>query len=463
MTRVDATHAAKTMPTGMLRRGARYYVRRRVPLDLIDAYGKKEILKALGTSDYAEAKKRLAIQWVTLDKEFDDRRAALARCDVVPASEQPIAGALAKYRQQSGAKPRLAIQTILAATDRMDAPTASARLSRDVEPENGLRTLTWDRLVDRWAAERKPTSKTRKDHAAVAELFRALVGTPPNIISRSDVLSFKEKLVERGISSANLKTKLSRLKTLVNYGHDNGLIKERAADGVRVAKAKVKSRVPFDDQSLKQLFSGPIHQDGHRPTLGRGEAAFWLPLIALYTGARLEEIAGLRVDDLMELGFEVDGADQTAWFFRFSPDPAANRALKNDDSERAVPIHPELIRLGLLKYRDELRFSDESQLFPLLTQHKSGKRAHKWGQWFGTYLRTDCQVTDTRKVFHSFRHTLKDAARECGIPEDIQRAIMGHSATDVAGNYGLGFSRRRIVEGMNSIRIPGLPPIKPGA
>ncbi|MEC8534162.1 MAG: DUF6538 domain-containing protein, partial [Pseudomonadota bacterium] len=58
------------MPTGLIRRGAAYSLRRRIPLDLIDAYGgRKEIVLALGTNDFAEAKLRLAHKQVELNDE----------------------------------------------------------------------------------------------------------------------------------------------------------------------------------------------------------------------------------------------------------------------------------------------------------------------------------------------------------------------------------------------------------
>lgn len=166
--------------------------------------------------------------------------------------------------------------------------------------------------------------------------------------------------------------------------------------------------------------------------------------------------------DLIELGYQDEaGADQKARFFRFSPDPERLRALKNDDSERIVPVHPELIRLGLLRYAQSVEAKGLAQLFPRLTAHASGKRAHKWGQWFGRYLRNCCDVPDKRTVFHSLRHSLKDAGRESGVSEELQRAIMGHSQQGVAGSYGLGFTRRRIIEAMGQIRIPGLPVLEP--
>src|SRR4051812_36144529 len=59
----------------LLRRGASYYARVRVPLDLIDVTGKRELVKALGTKDENEAKR---LMWPVVEawnREFDDLRA----------------------------------------------------------------------------------------------------------------------------------------------------------------------------------------------------------------------------------------------------------------------------------------------------------------------------------------------------------------------------------------------------
>ena len=53
------------MPTGLIRRGAAYSLRRRIPLDLISAFdGRREIVRALGTKDREEAKRLHAKAWV---------------------------------------------------------------------------------------------------------------------------------------------------------------------------------------------------------------------------------------------------------------------------------------------------------------------------------------------------------------------------------------------------------------
>ena len=62
----------------LLRRGASYYARARVPLDLVEVIGKKELVKALGTKDEGEAKRRM---WPVVDswaRHFDDLRSRRA-------------------------------------------------------------------------------------------------------------------------------------------------------------------------------------------------------------------------------------------------------------------------------------------------------------------------------------------------------------------------------------------------
>ncbi len=87
------------MPTGLIRRGGAYSLRRRVPKDLLPAYeGRKEIVRALGTKDREEAKRLHALAWVALDQEF-----AAARQHHF---EDPNAHILAKLRQIEEARAR---------------------------------------------------------------------------------------------------------------------------------------------------------------------------------------------------------------------------------------------------------------------------------------------------------------------------------------------------------------------
>lgn len=56
------------------RRGATYYARMRVPLDLVDYYGRSELVKALGTTDQGEAKRLLLGVLDGWHREFEEAR-----------------------------------------------------------------------------------------------------------------------------------------------------------------------------------------------------------------------------------------------------------------------------------------------------------------------------------------------------------------------------------------------------
>ena len=58
-----------------------------------------------------------------------------------------------------------------------------------------------------------------------------------------------------------------------------------------------------------------------------------------------------------------------------------------------------------------------------------------WTKWFGRYLRRT-GVKDTRKVFHSFRHTFKDALRAANVGEDLNDALLGQKHSSVGRGYG---------------------------
>ncbi|MEY9460566.1 site-specific integrase [Bradyrhizobium ottawaense] len=68
-------------------------------------------------------------------------------------------------------------------------------------------------------------------------------------------------------------------------------------------------RLPLTVADLKTIFTSRVYAGAKRPKGGRGEAAFWFPLISMYTGARLEEIAQLYVRDLQQL------PNENLWFF----------------------------------------------------------------------------------------------------------------------------------------------------
>lgn len=275
------------------------------------------------------------------------------------------------------------------------------------------------------------------------------------------MLAFKDKLLAEGQTVANTNMKLSRLRTLLGWAYQNDLAPSNVAEGisVKVADGGKMQRQPFSLSDLQAIFSSPVYANGDRPKGGRLEAAYWLPLLGLFTGARLEEIGQLRVSDVQLKEYpDQDGKMLSGWFLHITgatDDKGQANRIKNSASERLVPLHPELERLGFIAYVEKLP-DQKGRVFPDLKPNIFGRLTAKWGEWFGPYMRNVCGITDKRKVFHSFRHTFKDYVRRARIAEGVQRQLMGHAGKDVADDYGSGYDLHSLAEAMATYRVPGL-------
>lgn len=221
--------------------------------------------------------------------------------------------------------------------------------------------------------------------------------------------------------------------------------------GIKLAidAREVEGRDVFDTADLKAIFSTPIYMNGERPRGGGGEAAFWLSLIALLTGARQGELAQLRIADLKQ------DKETGLWFFDISTE--GGRSIKTANSRRKVPVHKLLLDIGLLGYRASCPdggAAADSTLWPDVQSDAQGRRAGPWSKWFNRYLRDVAKVEGRGKVFHSFRHTFKRLARDAGITEELHDALTGHSGGRVGRSYGGGFGLKALADALNTIDAP---------
>ena len=150
---------------------------------------------------------------------------------------------------------------------------------------------------------------------------------------------------------------------------------------------EAEARGIFDAADLKAIFGTAVYAQGTRPRGGGGEAAFWLPLIALLTGARQNELAELRVEDLRQ------DIESGLWFFDIGTE--GGRSIKTASSRRKVPMHPHLEHVGLLRYRQSLIDQHGGDLlWPDVKPDAQGRRAGRWSKWFNRDLRVAAKVTD---------------------------------------------------------------------
>jgi integrase len=219
---------------------------------------------------------------------------------------------------------------------------------------------------------------------------------------------------------------------------------------------EASDREPWEMGELRTLFRSPVYASNARPKGGRGEAAYWLPLLGSFTGARLGELASLAVGDVTtdeETGITI---------LRIVEDEERGRRLKTVSSRRMVPVHHELVKLGFLDVVERRRVQDgeRAAIFPRLTQGPKGGYGEGWSKWLGRYIRS-IGINNRARVFHSFRHGFKDALRAAGVSEDLSDALTGHSGGGVGRRYGANemarrFGLHRLAEAVEAVRYPGL-------
>jgi integrase len=159
------------------------------------------------------------------------------------------------------------------------------------------------------------------------------------------------------------------------------------------APAVMAERLPFTKSDLESIF------DPARYKTRKGPHMFWPPLIAMMTGARVNEIAQWYLDDIVDDDPQKPGR----WRFMVLPKRPDQR-VKNEPSIRSIPMHPKLIELGFLDYLEEVRSLGFDRVFPNIDYTPEQGYGGDVSERFMTYLRNQVGIEEPKKVFHSFRH-----------------------------------------------------------
>ena len=323
----------------------------------------------------------------------------------------------------------------------------------------------------------KTIERTLKDYSVVAKRFcEVFPNKPIKEVTRPDIDTFRMTLLklptrpkrhiacldvheqikmaeELGLallSPSTVKKQLMALSAFFEFAKEKYLIEVNPVHGSTkrlsaTIERKKGSEKQYTNDDLRVIFSSPVYTEGFRGQQNRyGEAVYWLPLLAYYTGCRAEELAQLYVSDFRE----ADGINYIS-IEADSPD----KSVKNAGSTRYVPIHKDLIELGLMAYVSKLPI--DGRLFPKLSRNKGdGRYAFRVGDWLADYFRGKLDVAHGVKALHAFRHTFKTQARLVGIPKDVTDAINGHSSGDVSSSYG-EYPLSMLKEAVD--RIPSVP------
>jgi len=158
----------------------------------------------------------------------------------------------------------------------------------------------------------------------------------------------------------------------------------------------------------------------------------WFLLLAVYSGARRSEIAGLRRTDI-----------------KLCPDTGRYYFVIHDGktkaARRSVPLHHNVIEAGFL---DWIGDSQDALLFP--TAHKTPNRVT---DLFGSLVDRKTNDEGERIVFHSVRHTFITKARSAGIEVVLVQQVVGHEKTGagITDRYTHSFQLRQLLPVVDSI------------
>ncbi|MGH6713003.1 MAG: DUF6538 domain-containing protein [Bradyrhizobium sp.] len=365
------------------------------------------------------------------------------------------------------------IETPVFSMDAVGAPVSGGTLSAALEG---------------WKKERERPEGTVHEYSRAIDMFIQLHGNLTILeIKRSHARTFREALqlvpksrkgpllkaslpalseygrahpTVQKVSPGTVNKQLGAVQAIAGWGRHNGLVPEDAPwsdpfEEMRLDEEQ-SQREPFGARDLQTIFNAPLFTELKPPVGAKGAAGIWLPLLALFGGARQAEYAGLRVSDIRE---DDDTRVPLMWFTR---DTKAGRRLKTKTSERVVPVHPQLTKMGFLSYvAERSKEGEQAWLFPTVAPDQKGA-LRAWAKWWGRHLRNHVGVTDTNKVFHSFRHGFQDALRQATPDEELRDALAGRSSgKSVSRRYGAKAMLERwgvkaLKSAIDKINYPGL-------
>jgi integrase len=342
----------------------------------------------------------------------------------------------------------------------------------------------WDKVFEVWNkyVDDRPKSTTIASQTPWRDLRRFLASKghdlSPGQVTPEDMTDFANYMRARGLEVVTINERISKVRAIYHIAVGKHLLTSNPAQNTlgfkeNNVKKRRKKRLPFDAGDLNQLFGSDVFTLHARSKGQSGEGSYWIPLLMYYTGARPEEVAGLALSDLRHdnaLGWYLvvidRPSDEDDDLFDDEPVPASHRrTLKNAQSVRQIPVAPQLIELGLLRYVEWLRAKGATVLFPTLKKDWHGKLSGSFSKFFGRYVRV-VGINDPRKVLYSFRHTMKDLLEAAGIPSKYLRRLMGHATGDgaITDGYGSDLPLNLIVDHFNNIKFPTIPalPWQPG-
>lgn len=303
---------------------------------------------------------------------------------------------------------------------------------------------TWQQAFDYYFEQRAHLGQATHDNYRIAwkSLEESAKGTPAGL-TRDAVVSWRDKILTE-VGRTTAKNRLTNVGSIWRESSVNGKIPPSVTDPFVGLKVWVDAdaatgRTEFSLEELKKIFAAPPVTTAKAVSV---HAGYWLPLLGLFHGARLEEITGLEAADIEDYG------DSAILHIRIN---TIRPKLKHGKrSERSVLLHPKLIELGFLEYVKAVRESGLQRLFPSFT------RGATFGETYVEHIKALLKPAQGRLVgLHCFRHCWETARRNGRLDASAAQYITGRKMEHgSASDYGNPAGQQVLLEELSKITYP---------
>jgi len=302
--------------------------------------------------------------------------------------------------------------------------------------------------------------------ADVMRFLDVLKRLPPNATKSP---RYRDKTLEELLAMKSTKTLsgttvnnyMSRIKGFLEWCVRMGYLSRNPADGVTYGKKSLlrpdEQRKAFAKADLQKMTDSYLDLAERKPAQLRGwPERLWLPLVSLFSGMRVNEIAQLHAGDVLQ------DQESGIWYFNVELSEEGEgegaKRVKSAAARRMIPVHPTLESLGFIDYVKKVHADGSPRYWMNLSQ--TGRGYHKsFANWFlgngsgnkSGFLRKHV-TTDTKINFHSLRHTFADALKQSGVVHHTAAELMGHAQEDMTfGRYGKSGSLQLKLEALKGI------------
>lgn len=309
------------------------------------------------------------------------------------------------------------------------------------------------------------------NHRKLLVAFQLMGNRPLNQITRDDLETFRANLLKlpanfnklpqfknktlleiinskeeyQAISRATVNEYIVVLTAFFQWAKIRDYTRENYAQSLKVKEQNrnaMGKKYPFESEDIKNIFKAISQIKSEKPHL------YFVTLIGFYNGFRLNEICQLHMSDIKNIN--------GLWCFDINDNPNSKgekvKSVKNEPSKRVVPIHPTLIKLGLIDYYELTLKKKEERLFYQLNYSRDGYA--KGVTYLFNKLKQE-YFANTKKSFHSTRHSFIDKLKTQYGSDVKRKALTGRAYNDIDfDNYGNPVPPKDLIEDLSKVQYP---------